>query len=476
MLISWVTPNNNQIDHQAIGLFKHICEINGWFVGQSLENAAILFEPGSKSTGNSDYRKKPVIRIEEAKIYEFSKLLSCNDTSSPDFEPAPVDKPYVDLLALELKDKVTELVRNLKISFISKLPWPEGASQAWSLTHDVDLVRKYGFGRLFQFIAKGNSRTAGVIFRKLYHRDNPYWNFGELLELYRSKQWYVSFFFLAKSWEKSSFRYNIKTPRFRDLFKTILAEGHEIGLHSSRFIFDHPANYLREKNRLESILGRKLKGVRQHYLRILFPEGWHYLESAGFHYDSSCGYNEAVGFRAGTTFPIEINYPNKSADHKFYEVPISLMDYPWINPQTSFEENWSKFENQVDLIGSTKGLANILWHPNNVAEPNYRDYWEQMITWFEKEQFYQDSLSNIVEWWKNRSMVELTQILASDDCFQFELKSEYRIENLTLEIFSPKVLNPVQMIGKLVDAENGTYHLKLESLLPGKTKFELSYK
>jgi peptidoglycan/xylan/chitin deacetylase (PgdA/CDA1 family) len=475
MLISWVS-NNNKVNQQAIGLFKHICEINGWFVGQFPENAVILFEPASKNNGDSYYHKKPVIRIEEAKIDKFSGLLSCKDTSSPEIEPAPVNKPYIDLWALELKQKVTELVRNKKIPFISKLPWPDGASLAWSLTHDVDLARKYGFGHVIQFVAKGDLRTAGKILRKLYHRDNPYWNFGELLELYRSRQWQVSFFFLVKSWEKSSFRYNIKTSRFRNLFKTILSEGHEIGLHGSRFIFDRPAVYLSEKRKLESLLGWEVKGVRQHYLRILFPEGWHYLRSAGFHYDSSCGYNEAVGFRAGTTFPIEINFPDKSEDDKFYEVPISLMDYPWINPQASFEENWSEFENQIDLIRKTKGLANILWHPHNVAESIYRDYWEKMIAWFGEERFYQGSLSNIVEWWKKRSAVKLIQLSAVEECFRFELESKYRIENLTLEIFSPKVLNPVQKVGKLVENENNTYYLRLASLLPGKTRFELSYK
>ncbi|MEJ2048479.1 MAG: hypothetical protein P8Y60_01290 [Calditrichota bacterium] len=475
MLISWVSKNN-KVNQQAIGLFKHICEINGWFLGQSPENAVILFELASNNNSDSNYHKRPVIRIEEAKIDKFSELLSCKDSSSPDIEPAPVNKPYVDLLALELKQKVIELAKNLKIPFISKLPWPDGASLAWSLTHDVDLVRKYSFGQIIQFVVKGDLRAGGKVLRKLYHRDNPYWNFGELLGLYRSRQWQVSFFFLAKSWEKSSFRYNIKTSRFRNLFKTILSEGHEVGLHSSRFIFNHPANYLREKRKLESQLGWEVNGVRQHYLRILFPEGWHYLRSAGFNYDSSCGYNEAVGFRAGTSFPIEINFPDKSEDDKFYEVPISLMDYPWINPQATFEENWSKFENLIDLIRNTQGLANILWHPHNIAECIYRDYWEKMIAWFGKERFYQGSLSYIVEWWKNRSAVELTQLSAGEECLQFELKSKYRIENLTLEIFSPKVLNPVQKVGKLVGTENGAYQLRLVSLLSGKTRFELSYK
>ena len=254
-----------------------------------------------------------------------------------------------------------------------------------------------------------------------------------------------------------------------------MAGGHEIGLHSSRFIFDRPEDYFREKNKLETIIDREIKGVRQHYLRILFPDGWRYLNAAGFQYDSSCGYNNGIGFRAGTSFPFNIRFPELSDSSELYEVPIFLMDYPWIVPQATFEENWSKFEDQMILLKKTGGLANLLWHPNNIAENTYRDYWDKMISWIGQGDLYLDSLENILQWWKSRSAVELTHLSVDKAQFNFELNSDARIENLTLEILSPKALNLVQRDGRLAKLENNTYHFRIPVLEPGRTKFEFSY-
>ncbi len=476
MLISWIVSNKNLVDHHFVDLSNHISEINGWFVSEDSANASILINSGEKkSVQFSPDQNNRLIKIKEQKIIELQKLLGCKDTLSPDIEPAPVSEPFIDLFACELKKKVHSICKERKFPFISKLPWPKGIAQACCITHDVDLVRKYGPKQIMQSLAKNDFKNAGTVLQKLYQRENPYWNFSHLLDFYQEKKWQITFFFLAKSWEKSGFRYNIKTTRFRKLFKAILAGGHEIGLHSSRFIFDRPENYHQEKNRLESILDREIKGVRQHYLRTMFPDGWRYLNNAGFHYDSSCGYNNGIGFRAGTSFPFKIRFSELSKSSEFYEVPIFLMDYPWIDLQATFEENWSKFENQMVFLKKSGGLANILWHPSNIAENTYKEYWYKMISWIEQEDPYLDSLENILQWWKSRSNVELAGLSVNNDYFQFELKSENKIENLTLDVFSPKPLNPDQRMGKLIKKEKNTYHFRIPVLEIGSTIFKLFY-
>ena len=476
MLISWIVSNKNLLDHHFVDLPNHISQINGWFVNEDSTKASIIINSGDKkSVQFRTSRYKSLMEIEEQKIIKLSKLLGCKDTSSPDIEPESVPEPHIDLFACELQEEVKSLCKKQNLPFISKLPWPNGAVRACCITHDVDLVRKYGPKQIMQSLVDRDFKNAGIVFQKLYQRENPYWNFSRLLELYQEKNWRATFFFLAKTWEKSGLRYNIKTPRFRELFKAILAGGHEIGLHSSRFIFDRPEDYFREKNKLETIIDREIKGVRQHYLRILFPDGWRYLNAAGFQYDSSCGYNNGIGFRAGTSFPFNIRFPDLSDSSEIYEVPIFLMDYPWIVPQATFEENWSKFEDQMILLKKTGGLANLLWHPNNIAENTYRDYWDKMISWIGQGDLYLDSLENILQWWKSRSAVELTHLSVDKAQFNFELNSDARIENLTLEILSPKALNLVQRDGRLAKLENNTYHFRIPVLEPGRTKFEFSY-
>jgi len=476
MLISWIVSPNNLVDHHSVDVLRHISEINGWFLNKDAKQASLVIDSGSKHIvqASSVYGKQ-LLQIEEQKVFELSKLLECADASFPDIEPAPVPEPFIDSYALKLKNEIYSICQKNSLPFISKLPWPNGAVQACCITHDVDLVRKYSPKEILQSLAKLDFKNTGIISKKLFERENPYWNFSELLDYYQERHWRVTFFFLAKSWERSGFRYNIKSKRFRELFKKISAGGHEIGLHSSRFIFDRPEDYHREKNKLESIINRGIRGVRQHYLRILFPEGWRYLKNAGFHYDSSCGYNNSIGFRAGTAFPYKIRVPESSESLDLYEAPIILMDYPWIDHDAAFEENWSKFEKQMSFVTQTSGLANLLWHPSNIAENAYRAYWDKMVNWIGQHDFYFDTLENILQWWKKRSSVELTGLSVNNEYFQFELKSGYKIENLVLDIFSPRALSLVQRGGKLVKSENCTYHFRIPVLEPGRTRFEFSY-
>ena len=125
-------------------------------------------------------------------------------------------------------------------------------------------------------------RESQEAFKGLIHKNNIYWKFDELLELYNRIGVNSTFFFLAKPWEGMSYRYNIRHGKFHRLFSDIRQSGHEIGLHSSRFAFDRPKKYYDEKVKLENTLGSSVYGVRQHFLRLKFPTCWQYFENAGF--------------------------------------------------------------------------------------------------------------------------------------------------------------------------------------------------
>ena len=44
-------------------------------------------------------------------------------------------------------------------------------------------------------------------------------------------------------------------------------------------------------------------GYRNHYLRFKLPETWKYLADAGFEYDTTLGYSNALGYRNGMCHP-----------------------------------------------------------------------------------------------------------------------------------------------------------------------------
>jgi peptidoglycan/xylan/chitin deacetylase (PgdA/CDA1 family) len=133
--------------------------------------------------------------------------------------------------------------------------------------------------------------------------DRKIWAFDRLTAFYRKRKLNASFFFIARYMEGRHFRYRIRSRAFRKLLHLLHHEGHEIGLHPSRFAFEHPARYPREKARLEHTLGSPVTGMRQHYLRCLFPQIWETAHAMGLLYDTSLGYRRYHGFRAGTSHP-----------------------------------------------------------------------------------------------------------------------------------------------------------------------------
>lgn len=406
---------------------------------------------------------------------EWISRLTCrmeqtNDEKEQDFLPPIVDEQLQNFRA----DIQRESLRTNR-PFLRKLPWPGGKPFAVALTHDVDLTRKYGVKTVIRSLVRGKIGEFAAGSAEILSGKNSYWTFPELLELYRTRGWRATFFFLARAWEGRSYRYDIRHRKFRRLFEQLLSRGHEIGLHSSKFAFDHPERILQEKQRLESVSGTLLTGVRQHYLRLQFPEGWKHFAEAGILYDSSCGSNHRVGFAAGTSFPFPAFDAARQQEYPLYEIPFSLMDYAWIRPGEDEDATWQRFLNVAGVVQRVGGLLNILWHPNNLAEPLFRPYWEKMIDWLNNTDFYQDTLSNILQWWKKRAQVGLEDFVPDEKGFRLVLSSREPVENLTLEIVSSRSLNCPDAGVQLHWVNSSTLHLTISQLEPGRRVLFLTY-
>jgi len=406
---------------------------------------------------------------------EWISRLTCRMDQTNDEKKQDFLRPVLDE---RLRNYRTDLQRESLCTdrpFLRKLPWPNGKPFALALTHDVDLTREYGVKTVIRSLVRGKIGEFAAGSAEILSGKNSYWTFPELLELYRTCGWKATFFFLARAWEGPSYRYDIRHRKFRRLFEQLLSGGHEIGLHSSKFAFDHPERIVREKQRLESVSGTPLTGVRQHYLRLQFPEGWKHFAEAGILYDSSCGINHRVGFAAGTSFPFPAFDAARQQEYPLYEIPFSLMDYAWIRPGESEDATWQLFLNVAGVVQRVGGLLNILWHPSNLAEPLFRPYWEKMIDWLNGTDFYQDTLSSILQWWKKRAQVGLEDFVPDENGYRFVLTSEESVENLTLEIISSRSLTGSDAGVQLRRIDSSTLHLTISRLEPGRRAFVLTY-
>jgi len=104
-----------------------------------------------------------------------------------------------------------------------------------------------------------------------------------------------------------------------DDIRQAVAQGSEIALHGIDAWRDAEAGR-QEKAELASIAGQEPPGVRMHWL-YFDRDAARQLEAAGFGYDSTCGYNGAVGYRAGTSQVFRL-----PGTEQLMELPLSIMD------------------------------------------------------------------------------------------------------------------------------------------------------
>jgi len=458
-------------------LYDYIIETLGWFSHDLPEKGLFKMTFSGKVGDRFQLLSENSYRIlwSEKTVRTFENRLFGNNTDSPDHEPPPFEFPDLDVLLQSYQQDIVTFCQKNRIPFLYKMPWPSGHPFALVLTHDVDLTRKYGFKILAKDLLTAHFKKFGQHFALSAYRDNIYWNFDDLLDFYSEKKIRSSFFFIAREWENFSYRYNIKTPKFQRLFEKIMQEDHEIGLHSSRYAFDYPARISTEKQKLEKMIGRKIAGIRQHYLRLQFPEAWRYFHDAGIHYDSSCGYNSTMGFRAGTSLPFKTFDVKRQEILEFYEIPFTVMDYPWWEGAIHHEGRQKNFMKIVNHIEENQGLLHILWHPHNLVEDQFKPLWDSLFCWIDQKMFYQDSLTELLRWWKTRAAVSLKSLRTDSGAFEFVLESAQPVKYLSLRLISPQPLASNSQLNLVQPDNHYLYQLTIKHLKPGIEKFRFSF-
>ena len=286
----------------------------------------------------------------------------------------------------------------LRGGMLPELPrWPAGRRFACMLSHDVDELRYYSVRealRLLLLARQPRSYAAraglGALARSLPRvgrGDDPYWN----LELWtRAEEAYGfrSAFYLCASTPAERHEYDAtyhmtdplrldgKTTTVGSAFAALAARGFELGLHGSYRSHRDAAVLAAQRRLVERATGTPLVGTRQHYLRLDVPATWRAQEGAGFAYDTTLGYNEGLGFRAGIAAPFHPWDAERTRPLDLLELPLTLMDgvlfRTWKLDAAPASE---RVRTHLDAVERAGGLAVLLWHPNSGAEPLYPGWW-----------------------------------------------------------------------------------------------------
>jgi hypothetical protein len=308
-------------------------------------------------------------------------------------EGQPTTYAFTPALDIHI-DLLRHLLMESKVPFVEVPPSPRGYDCVCCLTHDVDFfgIRRHLFDRTMAgFLYRASFGTMIDLIRgrrPLAEACRNWWAFLSLPlvflrvlpDFWHPFQDYAkvedrktSTFFLVpykgkagvapdgslNKWRATS--YGIED--IQDDVKTAAAGGSELAIHGIDAWRDADAGQ-EELNQLAVHAGQKAAGVRMHWL-YFDGESPKKLEKAGFSYDSTCGYNEAVGYRAGTSQPF-----CPIGCSVLMELPMSIMDSALFSSGRmglTFNHAMPLCRRIVDHAKRAGGALVINWHDRSLA-------------------------------------------------------------------------------------------------------------
>jgi hypothetical protein len=274
-------------------------------------------------------------RLEEFKTEEKGKLIRSYLKNHPRNHSNIVKKPIVNYLFDFLEKKISQFFPLLRFSPFSK-PIIE-------LSHDIDYIEK-----TIQLRGKQTVFNAYNFFRNIPKKESlyylnktftflfsspSYWCFDYWIELEKSMNKRSVFYIYSQLKYSKGFKSWIIDPSYNILLNTQLQEqlkkmhdlGFEIGLHGSYNSANIPGLLGEEKANLEKALGFPIEKTRQHWLNyreLRTP----YFHNELFRYDSTLGWNDAIGFRSGLASLYRPYDHINDKPFSFFEVPQIIMD------------------------------------------------------------------------------------------------------------------------------------------------------
>jgi peptidoglycan/xylan/chitin deacetylase (PgdA/CDA1 family) len=369
--------------------------------------------------------------------------------------------PTIDIHISILRDLMIEA----GVAFVEIPPVPHGFDFITCLTHDIDFygIRNHFFDHtMFGFVHRAVFQSiAGVLNRRISWKKlcanlksvlllpavylriaKDFWlPFDRYLEL---EQGLKSTYFLlpfkgmsgrdndGRAWKKRASNYDIMD--LRPDIVTLLSTGCEIGLHGiNAWCSQREAK--REFKRLVSATKKPVAGVRTHWLYFA-KESCQFLENAGFRYDSTCGFNETIGFRAGTA---QVFRP--IASKQLVELPLLIQDTAMFFPNRmniSENEAFVLCKKIMDCVSDFGGVFVVNWHDRSLAPERFWDkFYENLLMEIRTRRVWFGTCREITRWFELRRLVRFFRVESYDRALKIDLEKPTDIDGpeLKLELY-----------------------------------------
>ena len=178
----------------------------------------------------------------------------------------------------------------------------------------------------------------------------------------------------------------------------------ELGVHGID-AWTNAASAKDEFREVAELTGAAELGIRMHWL--YFDAGsFAALDRAGFMYDASVGYNDAVGFRAGTS---QVFRPLTS--ERLLELPLIIQDSALFFPgrmNCTEPEARGLCERLLDWTQELGGVSTLSWHERSlVPERQWDGAYRWLLTQLRQRGAYVAPAREVVAWFRARRAIDL---------------------------------------------------------------------
>ena len=251
------------------------------------------------------------------------------------------------------------------------------------LTYDIDVAYQYCGRNIFRNGAAMIKDAINFKFYEIYKRistlagitNDPWDVYDQLKEVLSKNNFKSIFFFLLADKGKYDRNLGYQSTKMKELVNEISSFS-EMGIHPSFASFFKPQNIVKEKIRLDKLLGKKIIKSRQHYLKISLPHTYQNLIKAGITEDYSMCYADMPGFRAGTCKPFYFYDLQNEKVTSLQIFPVTFMDGTFIQyMKSSPKEALQNVYFLIQQIKNVNGTFISIWHNHTISKTKlYKDW------------------------------------------------------------------------------------------------------
>jgi len=261
--------------------------------------------------------------------------------------------------------------------------------------HKFQFLSTIDIDSAYAFSHKGFYRTLGGVlkdltkfnFKNLSQRIkvvrnpslDPYDTYDYIDRIHQEYEQPLQYFFLLADFGDYDRGLPFNSKGLQSLIKR-LAKKHTIGIHPGVASYKRYNTLLKEKSRLETILGKQIKSSRQHYLMLKFRATYRLLKATGIEDDYTLGYAQEIGFRAGTCrpfnwFDLKKNEESTLTIHPFAYMDATLNYYLELSPESAIRE----IEKLITIVHQYQGEFISIWHNETLTDTGKWKDWRQVL-------------------------------------------------------------------------------------------------